>query len=157
MPLLGRSSTVSVVAGTVAVMKQLRHDRALRASLGFTLIEMMVVTGLVAILAAVAFPLYQEQVRRGHRAAAQAAMFDVAARQQQFVIDRRAHASSLAELGLADPLARAGRYTLAIEAPADARPPRFRIVATPRGSQASDACGVLALDQSGAREPAGCW
>jgi len=138
-------------------MKQFRHDGGSGASLGFTLVEMMVVTLLVAILAAVAFPLYQEQVRRGHRAAAQATMLDVAARQKQFVIDRRAHASSLAELGLVDPPALSGRYALAIEAPEQAGAPVFRIVATPQGAQASDACGVLALDQSGARAPAGCW
>lgn len=138
-------------------MKRFGYDRRRRVSSGFTLVEMMVVTLLVAILAAVAFPLYQEQIRRGHRAAAQAAMLDVAARQKQFLIDRRAHATSLAELGLADPSVLTGRYTLTIEAPAEARPPSFRIVATPEGPQAGDACGVLVLDQAGTREPAGCW
>jgi type IV pilus assembly protein PilE len=138
-------------------MRHRRHDCDRRASIGFTLVEMMVVTLLVAILAAVAIPLYQEQVRRGHRAAAQAAMLDVAARQQQFVIDRRAYATSLAELGLAAPAALAGRYVLAIEAPSEPGAPRFRIVATPRGPQAGDRCGALSVDQSGAREPAACW
>jgi type IV pilus assembly protein PilE len=124
---------------------------------GFTLIELMIAVTVVAILAAIAMPAYQDQVRRGARATAQSAMLDVAARQRQFVIDRRAYATSFAELGIVEPASVAGKYAVTIEAPADARPPAFRIVATPVGSQASDRCGVLRVDEAGARTPAGCW
>jgi type IV pilus assembly protein PilE len=128
-----------------------------RRSAGFTLIELVVVITVVGILAAVALPSYFEQVRRGHRAAAQAALLDVATRQKQFVIDRRAFAGSLAELGITAPGERSLQYSVSIEAPVDALPPTFRIVATPQGSQASDRCGVLAVDEAGTRTPAGCW
>jgi type IV pilus assembly protein PilE len=102
-------------------------------------------------------PASQAQGRRGHRASAQAAMLDVAARQRQFVIDRRAYAASLTELGLTLPPAITDRYAVTVEAPGDARPPTFRIVATPRGGQSSDRCGALSVDQTGNRLPAGCW
>jgi type IV pilus assembly protein PilE len=124
---------------------------------GFTLIELVVVMAVVAILAAVAFPAYFDQVRRGHRAAAQSALLDLAARQKQFLIDRRAYAAGLADLGIVAPPGLEGRYELAFEAAADATPPTFRLVATPVGSQAADRCGALAVDQAGTRTPAGCW
>jgi len=43
-------------------------------SRGFTLVEMMIVVGIVAILVTIAFPMYQEQVRKSRRAEAKAAL-----------------------------------------------------------------------------------
>ena len=68
------------------------------SSRGFTLIEVMIVVAVVAILSAIAYPSYQEHVRRSHRSAAQAFMLDVAARQQQRLIDMRSYAPDLATL-----------------------------------------------------------
>jgi type IV pilus assembly protein PilE len=45
---------------------------------GFTLIEVMVVVSIVAILAAIAYPSYQENVRRGRRADAQSVLLQAA-------------------------------------------------------------------------------
>jgi type IV pilus assembly protein PilE len=51
-----------------------------RQAAGFTLVELMIVVGIVAILAAVAIPSYQESVRRGRRADARVAMTNLATR-----------------------------------------------------------------------------
>jgi prepilin-type N-terminal cleavage/methylation domain-containing protein len=67
---------------------------------GFTLIELMITVAIVAILAAIAYPSYTQYVIRGHRAAAQAEMMDIANRQQQFFLANRSYAADLATLRL---------------------------------------------------------
>lgn len=52
---------------------------------GFTLVELMIVTVIVAILAAIAYPSYQNQVSAGRRADAQSALMGLAqAMERQF-------------------------------------------------------------------------
>ena len=48
-----------------------RHRRSLQ---GFTLIEMMIVAAVIAILAAIAYPAYTEQMRKSQRAEGKAAL-----------------------------------------------------------------------------------
>ncbi|MCP4091353.1 MAG: prepilin-type N-terminal cleavage/methylation domain-containing protein, partial [Gammaproteobacteria bacterium] len=47
-------------------------------SRGFTLIELMIVVAIVGILAAIAYPSYQEQVRKSRRADANGALLGLA-------------------------------------------------------------------------------
>jgi type IV pilus assembly protein PilE len=125
---------------------------------GFSLIELMIAIVIVAILASVAYPSYQQYLRRGARADAQAHMMDIAGRQGQFLIDNRAYAASLAALGVTTPSSVASKYTIAVDT--GATPPTFTITATPTGTQADDTCGTLTLDNSGAKTASGtgtCW
>lgn len=122
---------------------------------GFTLIEVMIVVAIVAILASIALPAYQEHVRKGHRRAAQAEMMDIANRQQQFFLANRQYAGSLEALSYSLPEAVDDRYGAAIDAKNDATPPTFTINFTAKGSQADD--GDLSLNSDGTKEPAGKW
>jgi len=126
------------------------------SSRGFTLIELMVVTAIVAILAAIAYPSYQQYVIRGKRSAAQAQMMDIANRQQQYLLANRAYASKteLESGGYALPSEVSSNYGYAITV-GSGTPPTFTITFTPSGAQASD--GDLTLTSDGTRTPAAKW
>ena len=128
-------------------------------SCGFTLIEVAVVMAVAAILAAVAIPNYSEYVMRSHRSAAQSFISDVASRQSQFFLDRRNYAATVAALNMAAPPADVtARYTVAIAVVAGP-PAGFQVSATPIGTQSTDRCGLLTIDQAGNRTAVGprCW
>jgi type IV pilus assembly protein PilE len=122
---------------------------------GFTLIEMLIVIAIVAILAAIALPSYQAQIRKGNRAAAQSYMMDLAQREAQYLLDARAYGSTAAALGYtATPADVARYYTIGIAAPV-VSPPAFTITATATGAQVAD--GDLTIDNQGTKTPSGKW
>jgi type IV pilus assembly protein PilE len=139
------------------------------AAPGFTLIELMITVAIIAILAAVAMPSYQDYVRKGRRADAQAFLQEVVARQQHFLLDRRAYASGAIDaatsatppgLGMTLPASISTYYTVALATDNTAAPPSFTVTATPTGTQASEKCGTLTIDQRGTKTASGtgtCW
>jgi type IV pilus assembly protein PilE len=128
--------------------------------LGFTLIEVMITVAIVAILAAIALPTYRDHMRKSRRAEAQAFLMNVAARQQQFLIDTRAYAGSIATAVGAPPSDVAAFYNVALVA-VGGPPPTFVVTATPRPDtdQPLELCGTLAIDQTGTKTAAraSCW
>ena len=132
---------------------------------GLTLIELMIAVAVVAILASIAYPNYQDFVKKGRRADAQAFMLEVASRQQHWLVDRRSYAGSLSDLGLTAPQSVDGFYNVSVSAPVVAgAPPTFTVEAVPVGAQSTDACGTLSLNQAGTKSATGstpsgggCW
>ena len=126
------------------------------SSRGFTLIELMVVAAIVAILAAIAYPSYQQYVIRGKRSAAQAQMMDIANRQQQYLLANRSYASKtqLESGGYDLPSEVSSNYGYSITV-GSGTPPTFTITSTPSGAQASD--GNLTLSSDGSKTPAAKW
>lgn len=129
---------------------------------GFTLIELMIVVAVVAILTTIAYPSYQNYVRKGHRAAAQTQMLQIADRQAQYLLDARNYAvgaSALTDLSIVLPPDVSVRYTITVKNAANGDtpsiPPSYTITATPisGGSQESD--GALTLTHTGAKTRAG--
>ena len=123
---------------------------------GFTLVELMIVIVIVAVLASVALPAYQNQVIRGNRTAAQAEMMDIANRQQQYLLSNRSYMdlATLTSTGFSlDPdVARHYVHTITLGTLAT---PTYTITFTPSGVQAKD--GVLTLNEQGVGTPADKW
>jgi type IV pilus assembly protein PilE len=124
-------------------------------ALGFTLIELMITVAVVSILAAVAYPSYQEHLRKSRRAEAQAFMMTLASRQQQFMVDTRSYAATVAAAGVPVPSNVEKGYTTALVVAGNT----FTLTLTPTSIQSADACGTLAIDQGGTKTPSssGCW
>jgi type IV pilus assembly protein PilE len=130
---------------------------------GFTLIELMITVAVVAILAAIAFPSYSLFMKKSRRGEAEAALMDIAQRQQQYLLDTRSYAPSIATLGTAIPVDVSTYYTVQIcqttvpcAAPGGA-PPTFALIATPIAGSAQAGDYTLTLDNTGAKSPAGVW
>jgi type IV pilus assembly protein PilE len=134
----------------------------MRVARGFTLIEVMVVVVIVAVLAAIGYPSYQNHMRKGARASAQAEMMKIADRQAQYLLDARTYAvgsGALTALNITLPTDVSVKYTVTITA-ADgtdtpSTPPSYTIRATPvtGGAQVPD--GELTLTHTGAKTRAG--
>lgn len=133
-------------------------------SQGFTLIELVVVMAIIAILGAIAYPTYQNQMFRSRRADGREMLQRIAAAQERFYTNRNQYATDLttaAGLGLGNANSEAGHYNLAIVVAAGGQ--SYTLTATPQGMQASDKCANLTVNNVGARGYTGdesngpCW
>ena len=105
---------------------------------GFTLIELMVVAAIIAILASIAIPSYLNQTRKSRRSGAEAAIQQIALREERYRADNPSYLSSSAatwaQLG-GDPSGT--YYTYAVVAVAGP-PPTYTITATAAADQVND-------------------
>lgn len=128
---------------------------------GFTLVELMIVVAVVAILASIALPSYNESVRKSRRAQAKADMVEYAQIAERFFSVNNTYAGFNATLPARSPREAGSpqRYGLNFAANGTT----FTITATPTGAQASDRCGTLTINQTGAKTENGvapfseCW
>ena len=121
---------------------------------GFTLVELMIVIGIVAILVALAMPSYSKYIRKANRGEAQQLLMNWANNQEIW----RASNTSYDD-GTAIPVPLHDKYTFTV---ADDSPIAFTLTADPTGDQANDKekgvdCDPLTLDQSNAKTPPECW
>lgn len=128
---------------------------------GITLIELMIVVVILGILAAVAYPSFQEQVRKSRRADGKAVLMETA--QQLERCYTRFGRYNDAGCGVALPADSAeGYYSVSAGALTASS---FTLNAAPQGDQANDArCGTLRLTSTGLQGSQGadtdandCW
>jgi type IV pilus assembly protein PilE len=114
---------------------------------GFTLIEAMIVTAIIAILAAVALPSYTTYVRRSHILEAVARLADARARMEEFFQDERTYVDAGGGCGAA-PNAPAPPDAFVITCSATAT--TFTYTATGQGARGMSAF-VYSIDEVGAK------
>ena len=150
---------------------------------GYTLIEILIVVAILGLLAAIAIPSYQNSILASNRSVAQAALLDLANRQEQFYLDNRTYTTDLTNLGYPagmvfsnggnSAMAFNDNHTLVAStsnerlyfvqiAAANAR--AFAVSAVPQLEQADDTeCGSLSLTSTGVKGETGsasvsdCW
>ncbi|WP_104655329.1 type IV pilin protein [Ralstonia insidiosa] len=133
-----------------------------RRQTGFSLMELMITVAIIAILARIAYPSYQQYVLKSHRADAKTALLDLATRQERFFTLQNNYTSSPTALGYASgasfPLAiQSGTqsyYQLYVGVTGTAgasgtAAPGYSASAVPTTAQAPDACGTYTINQLG--------
>jgi type IV pilus assembly protein PilE len=125
------------------------HREVKYRSSGFTLIELMIVVAVIAILATIALPSYDQYIVKANRRAAQADMLAIANKQQQYFPVHRAYATTLADLGFSLGERVSANYVLT--SPMATTASTFSITMTPLAGtrQAND--GVLVLTSEGVK------
>ncbi len=116
---------------------------------GFTLIEIMVTVAIVAILASVAIPTYQDQLRKARRSDGQSLLLDIAQQQERFLTANSTYTQSMNDLGYTGSSgsqnSNEGNYSASISFPNGCVIANcYRLLATPiKSAQAEDGSLVL--------------
>jgi type IV pilus assembly protein PilE len=100
---------------------------------GFTLIEMMIVVGIVGILAAIALPSYSEHTRRAKITEATSQLADLRVRIEQYFMDNRTYQGAGTACGVTMPTTTTKYFTLTCNAPTTST---YTITATGTGDMA---------------------
>ncbi|MBS0510510.1 MAG: type IV pilin protein [Proteobacteria bacterium] len=134
---------------------------------GFTLIELMIVVAVIGILAAIAYPNYQEYVRKSRRAECAAVLVGVANAMERRFSSSNSYAGAwpAAEPQQCPRDGGAPYYNVGF-AGGEPTATTFLIRAAPAGAQVGDKCGTLTLDNTGLKGMVGaaggvtvrdCW
>jgi type IV pilus assembly protein PilE len=126
---------------------------------GFTLIELVITITIIAILAAIAYPAYQDSTRSSRRAGAQALMLELVQWMERFYTEHHRYDQTRAGVAVAVPVefsrspssaAQPKFYDITLVG-ADLTASTFTVQAAPAAGsgQDKDYCGTLTLNQAG--------
>lgn len=146
---------------------------------GFTLIELVIAVAIVAVLAAIAYPSYQDSVRKSRRADARAVLLEAAQFMERFYTENNRYNPDRGGTDVAlptslttSPKEGATKYYNISLRPGCNPPPfvsgeitanTFTLYACPISPQNSDKCGTLTLTNTGLKGQAtgqtvdNCW
>ena len=136
------------------------HAMPRRAAGGFSLIELLIVVGVIAILAAIAYPNYRDYVINSRRAAAAACLQEKAQQMERFYTTNLTYTGA-PNPGGCDPEIN-DFYTFGFDGTPAAR--TYTLQAAPTSRQNDPKCGTLKIDAQGTRTAGGtatsateCW
>ncbi len=128
---------------------------------GFTLIELMIVVVIMAIIAAIALPSYQEHMRKTRRSEAKSHLLDLANRMERYYANQNSYTGATVAALMGSTSSEHGYYTLSID-PLAAE--TYTLKAAPAAVQSSDKCGTFTYSSSGTHGVSGgslnadaCW
>lgn len=147
-----------------------------KMSRGFTLVELMVTVAILAIISAIAYPSYRDNINRGKRADARALLLENAQFMERFFTENNSYSQSNAAVpvapvlpNLVSPRGATGtnvNYTISFRAIPALAQTTFAIQAVPVNSMSTDSCGTFTLNNLGQRGTVGhsgvmtsetCW
>lgn len=131
---------------------------------GFTLIELMIVVAIVALLASIALPSYQNHMEKARRSDGQNALLDTAQRLERCYTQYGAY-DDTANCTIADDISGGNTRTSPEEnyeiSATSLNASTFTLQAAPQGGQSDDDCGNLTLTHTGVKGKSGsgtrCW
>jgi len=134
-----------------------------RGVFGFSLIELMIVIGIVALLVALALPSYKQFIRKSNRGEAQQMLMNWANLQEIWRSNHTTFADDVAAPGgIPVPTAGDVPYTFSLAAPNPPTAIAYVLVATATGDQVNDkdkgvSCTPLQITQANTKTPPECW
>ena len=146
-----------------------------RPAAGFTLIELMITLLVIAILSAIAYPIYEHQMIESRRTEARSALLELAAREERYYATQNAYTTSASQLGYTGSwpivIGSDGYYEMDVPT-LSTNPPGYTLTAVPApGSvqQQDTTCASLSVNSAGVEsstssggtanspEPGTCW
>ena len=123
-----------------------------KSIVGFTLIELMVTVAVIAILAAIAFPSYQDFILRSRRAEGKSVLLSTQQLVERGYTYLNSYASAVTSVVGASGVMSEHSYYLVTSASATAT--TYTLQSTPQGNQANDKCKTLTITQTGVKDVA---
>ncbi|MBC3807760.1 type IV pilin protein [Undibacterium seohonense] len=126
---------------------------------GFTLIEVLIAMTILAIVSAIAYPSYRDNVRRGNRAEVRGLLLENAQFMERFFTENSSYLQTAAAVpvppvlpNLVSPRGATGskvNYNISFRAVPALSVTTFAIQAVPTNGMATDACATLTINSLG--------